>query len=235
MTLNLAHRGFSSKYPENTMLAFIKAKEEGFCDGIELDIQLSKDNVPVIIHDETLERTTNGIGFIKDFTYKELRILDAGKGEKIPSLEEFLIFAKEKDLYINLELKNSILNYENLEEIVLKEIYKFNLSNKVILSSFNHLSMIKIKEIDSKIKTGLLYDCWLNNPSEYAKSCNADALHPHYSSILQREYLKEIQKNNILVNPYTINDEEIMKKLIEFKIDSIITNYPDKLNKLLKR
>ncbi|MGL5615099.1 MAG: glycerophosphodiester phosphodiesterase [Sarcina sp.] len=233
MTLNLAHRGFSSKYPENTMLAFIKAKEEGFCDGIELDIQLSKDKIPVIIHDETLDRTTNGSGFVKDFTYKELRLLDAGKGEKIPSFEEFLIFAKEKNLYINLELKNSIIVYENLEEIVLNEIYKFDLSNRVILSSFNHLSMIKVKELDSKIKTGLLYDCWLNNPSDYAKSCNADALHPHYTSILQEEYLKEIEKNNILVNPYTIDDEKVMRKLIDFKVNSIITNKPDLLNKIL--
>ena len=76
------------------MKAFIKSVEEGYCHGIELDVQLSKDNVPLILHDETLDRTTNGTGFLKDFTYADLRKLDAGQGEKIPSLEEFLRICK---------------------------------------------------------------------------------------------------------------------------------------------
>lgn len=233
MTLNLAHRGFSSKYPENTMKAFIKAVEEGHCHGIELDIQLSKDNIPVIIHDETLDRTTDGIGFVKDFNFSNLRKLNAGDGEKIPSLEEFLEFSKASGLYINLELKNSIINYNNLEEIVLKNIDKFSLKENTIISSFNHLSMIKIKEIDSSIKTGLLYDCWLHNPVDYCLSCNADALHPHYSSILDKTYLNNIIKNNIAVTPYTVNKEEDMIALLNSGINSIITNHPDKLNNLL--
>lgn len=235
MTLNLAHRGFSSKYPENTMKAFIKSVEEGYCHGIELDVQLSKDNVPLILHDETLDRTTNGTGFLKDFTYADLRKLDAGQGEKIPSLEEFLEFAKDSNIYINLELKNSIINYENLENIVLDNIYKFGLKEKVIISSFNHLSMMKIKDLDKSIKTGLLYDCWLNNPADYCLSCGADALHPHYSSILDKKYLQSILNRNISVNCYTVNDEEDMLKLIDLGVSSIITNNPDKLNQLLKK
>lgn len=234
MTLNIAHRGFSSKYPENTMKAFIKAVEEGNCDGIELDIQLTKDNVPIIIHDESLERTTNGFGLVKDYTFNEIRKLNAGLKEKIPSLEEFLNFAKDNSIYINLELKNSIINYKNLESIVLNEIYKFGLKEKTIISSFNHLSMVNLKSLDNTIKTGLLYDCWLYNPVNYSLDCRANALHPHYSSILDENYLKNILDNNIEVNTYTVNDEIIMDYLINSNVSSIITNHPDMLNKLLK-
>lgn len=233
MTLNIAHRGFSAYYPENTMLAFTKAKEEGFCHGIELDVQLTKDNIPVIIHDENLDRTTDGHGLIKDFTYKSLRTLDAGKGEKIPSLEEFLEFCKAEKLLINLELKNSIIDYKDIEEKVLALIYKYNLASSTIISSFNHYSMVKIKKLDKNIKTGLLYDACIFKAEEYCLKCSADALHPFYFSLFKDNVVENIHNNGILLNPYTVNSENNMKKLIDLKVNGIITNYPDKLNKLL--
>lgn len=234
MTFNIAHRGFSALYPENTMLAFTKAAEEGFCDGIELDVQLTKDNIPVIIHDEELERTTGASGLVSDYTYKEIRTLNAGNNEKIPSLEEYLSFAKDSNILSNLELKNSIINYKNLEEITLTLISKLNLQKNIILSSFNHESMIKIKKLDNSIKTGLLYDCLLFNPHKYCISCGADAMHPHYSSLLIGNGLKNMQKNNIDINSYTINKEKHMIKFLSKGITSIITNHPDKLHELIK-
>lgn len=236
MTLNIAHRGFSALYPENTMQAFIKAKEEGFCDGIELDVQLTKDLVPVIIHDEELERTTGKKGLVKDFTYKEIRTLNAGNNEKIPSLEEYLEFAKESNLYTNIELKNSILEYKGMEEKTLELINKFDFKDRVIISSFNHESMSKIKMLDKSIKTGILYDSVLINPEKYCQMCGADAMHPNYTSLLlSKSSLKNMLDNNILVNSYTINNEIYMQKFIDEGMSGIITNHPDKLHKLLNK
>lgn len=236
--LNIAHRGFSGKYPENTMRAFIEAVESG-CDGIETDLHITKDGEIVICHDETIDRTTNGTGYIAEYNYKDLRGFDAGKkyskdflNEKIPSLDEFFEYVKDKNLYINLELKNNIIQYEKIEEIVIKKTYKYNLQNNVILSSFNHYSMVKVKEIDNKIKTGLLYMSNLYNVHEYAEKLKADALHPFYPAVFNEDIVKEIHERGIIINAYTINEESDMKKMINLGIDGIITNFPDKLSKI---
>ncbi len=240
-SLNIAHRGFSGKYPENTMIAFEMAVKAG-CDGIETDVQLTKDGVPVICHDETIDRTTNGTGFIKDYTYKELQRFDAGikfsdefKGIKIPTLDEFLQYAKDKNLYINLELKNGIILYENLEKIVINKLYQYNMENRAILSSFNHYSMVECKNIDSTISTGLLYEAGLYQAEKYAEYVGANALHPQFFSVIHKPIVDAIKSKNIKINTYTVNEEIYMKKLIDLGIDGIITNFPDLLNKLLHK
>ena len=234
MTLNIAHRGFSGLYPENTMLAFKKAKEEGFCDGIELDVQLTKDLIPVIIHDEELERITDVKGLVKDFTYKEIRTFNAGENEKIPSLEEYLEFAKENNIYTNIELKNSILEYPSLEKKTLNLIDKFNFKDSIIVSSFNYKSIAKIKTLDKTIKTGLLYKSHFINLQKYFDMCGADAIHSHYTAFLRsKDLLKNLLENNIEVSSYTIDEEIYMKKFIKEGISSIITNHPDKLHQIL--
>lgn len=238
-SLNIAHRGFSGRYPENTMLAFIKAIEAG-SDGIETDVQLTKDRVAVICHDETLDRTTTGSGFINNYTYKELCDFDSGlnfgkefEGLKIPTLDEFLDYVKDKNLYINLELKNGIILYENLEEIVIKKVHDYKLQDNVILSSFNHYSMVHCKKIDSNIKTGLLYEAGLFEPERYAEYVGADALHPQFFSVIHKPIVDAIKSKNLKINTYTVNEEKYMKELISLGIDGIITNFPDKLSKLL--
>jgi glycerophosphoryl diester phosphodiesterase len=239
--LNIAHRGFSSKYPENTMIAFEKAVEEN-CDGIETDLNMTKDGVIVICHDETLNRTTNGSGYIKDYTYKELSKLDAGtkfsdkfKDQRIITIDELLDYVKDKNILLNLELKNDLIHYENLEEKTIEKIYEYRLQDNVILSSFNHYSMLKVKELDNNIKTGLLYCGTIYNAYEYAKKLNADALHPYYPAVMNKKIVDEIKENSIAINTYTVNEEIVMKKLIKLGVDGIITNYPDKLNEILKR
>ncbi|MBC2582669.1 glycerophosphodiester phosphodiesterase [Clostridium sp. DJ247] len=239
-SLNIAHRGFSGMYPENTMLAFKKAVEAG-CNGIETDLHMTKDGVIVLCHDEKIDRTTNGTGLIADYTYEELCKFDAGikfgqqfHGEKIPSIDEFLEYVKDKDILINLELKNNIIIYKELEKKIIDKIYEFQLEEKVILSSFNHYSMVKVKEYDSTIKTGLLYTATLYNVHEYAKSTGADALHPFFPAIMDRAIVSNIKENGIIINTYTVNEEKYMKKLISLGINGIITNYPDKLKKVLE-
>ena len=237
-SLNIAHRGFSGKYPENTMRAFIEAVEVG-CDGIETDLHITKDGEIVICHDETIDRTTNGTGYIAEYNYNDLCKFDAGikyskkfSGEKIPSLNEFFEYVKDKNLYINLELKNNIIKYEGLEEKVIQKIYEYSLQNNIILSSFNHYSMIKVKEIDNRIKTGLLYASNFYNVHEYAEKLKADALHPFYPAVFDKNIVKEIHDNGILINAYTVNEEPHMKRLVELGIDGIITNFPDMLKEI---
>ena len=240
-TLNIAHRGFSGMYPENTMLAFREAMKAG-CHGIETDVQMSMDGVLVICHDELLDRTSNGTGLLKDYTYDELLNFDFGikfspefQGEKIPTLEELLQFAKENHIFLNLELKNGLFPYNGIEKKVIELIYKYDFKDSVILSSFNHFSMIKCKDIDSSIKTGLLYEGTFVDIEKYCKNIGADALHPQYFSLLDAELTKKIQDEGIMINTYTVNHEIHMEALLDLKVNAIITNYPDKLSKIMSR
>lgn len=238
-SLNIAHRGFSGEYPENTMRAFIEGVKAG-CDGIETDVHLTKDGILVICHDETIDRTTNGNGYINNYTYDELSNFDAGIrygedfiGEKIPTLDNLFEFVKDKGLLINIELKNNIINYKGMEEKVIEKIYEYDLSNNVILSSFNHQSMVRVKEIDSNIKTGLLYMSGIYKVHEYAKKCKADAIHPIYLSVLDEEVVNEIHNEGISINTWTVDNDTDMKKLMNLGIDGIITNYPNIMNNML--
>ncbi|PRR82675.1 glycerophosphodiester phosphodiesterase [Clostridium luticellarii] len=231
-TLNIAHRGFSGMYPENTMLAFRKAVEIG-ADGIETDLHITKDGVIIICHDETINRTTDGTGFIEDYTYQELAKFNAGHGERIPNLDDLLDYMKDKNLLLNLELKNDIVHYKNLEKYTIDKIYKYGLEKNVIISSFNHYSMQKVKEYDSSIKTGLLYGSPIHNPGEYAKRVGADALHPLFSLVMDEDIIGDIKRNDILINTYTVNEESDMKRLIDLGVDGIITNYPNVLKELI--
>ncbi|MGL5414675.1 MAG: glycerophosphodiester phosphodiesterase [Clostridium sp.] len=236
---NLAHRGYSHKYPENTMIAFKKAVEFG-ADGMEFDVQQSKDGHLVIIHDETLERTTTGKGYVKDYTLEELKKLDAGikfdekfKGEKIPTLEELLEYAKDKNLVLNIEIKNSIVDYAGIEENVYNVLKKYNMEKNIIVSTFNHYSAKKCKEINSNIKVGVLYDAWIYEPYNYVKGLKLDALHPQYHSV-NKEISDKCKDMGIDINVYTVNLEEDMKKLKEIGVNSIITNKVEDLKRILE-
>lgn len=240
MTVNYAHRGASGYYPENTMLSFEKAIELG-CNGIETDVQLTKDGVLILIHDEKINRTTNGTGWIKDYSCKKLSKLDAGSWlskefteERIPTAEELISLVKNKDIIINFELKNSIVPYEGMEEKILSLIYKHNMQHKVVLSSFNHYSMAKCREISKEIKTGILYAEGLYRPYAYAKTLGANAIHPSYQ-VINEEVVRESQEAGIDVNIYTVNDEKHMRHFLNMKVDGIITNFPDKLHRILSR
>lgn len=239
MTLNFAHRGASGYYPENTILAFEKAVELG-CDGIETDVQLTKDGITVLCHDEKIDRTTNGTGFIKDYTYSELCQFDAGikfgdtfRDLRLPVLDDILRLAKDTGLIVNLELKNNIIEYEGLEEKVIDKIRYYGLQGKIIISSFNHYSVMKCRKLDSEIKTGFLYSNSLYDPGFYGSHAGVNALHPNYNT-LKGDVIENIHSHGLEINTYTVNSEEHMKLLIESKVEGIITNYPDILSKLLK-
>lgn len=240
MTINYAHRGASGYYPENTMLAFEKAIEQG-CTGIETDVHVTRDGYLVLMHDEKVDRTTDGTGFIKDYTLDKLRKLDAGKWKNedfkkltIPTVEELLELTHNKDITINFEIKTDNILYENIEEKLIELIYKYNASNKVILSSFNHYTVHKCKEIDKNIKAGLLYMEGLFEPHLYAKIVGVEAIHPYYHAIDNKEVIERVKASGIMINTWTVNDESTMKKFLKYNVDGIITNYPDKLKIIME-
>lgn len=230
-TLNIAHRGASGDFPENTMKAFKEAIDLG-ADGIELDVQMTKDLRLVVIHDETVDRTTNGQGFVKDFLFEDIRRLDAGNGERIPELKEVVELFKENNLVLNIELKNSIVPYEGMEEKVLNLISKENIKSRVIISSFNHYSIKKVRELDAEIKVGALVEASIYEPENYISNLNVQCYHPQYKS-LNLENIKKLKEKYIEINTYTVNEKEDMEWLILAGVESIITNYPKVLKNLL--
>ncbi|MCI6152655.1 glycerophosphodiester phosphodiesterase [Fusobacterium perfoetens] len=238
MTKNFAHRGFSGCYPENTMLAFEKAVEVG-ADGIELDVQLTKDGEVVIIHDETIDRTTDGKGTVVSFTYEELQKFDASfkfRGQmgfnKIPTLREYFELVKDTNIITNIELKTGINEYFGIEEKVWELIKEYKLEEKVIISSFNHYSILRMKKIAPSLKCGLLSETWIVDAGKYTENLGIECYHPHFAN-MTKDIVKEIKSHGIEINTWTVNKEEDMRDLIEKGIDIIIGNYPDLAKKII--
>ena len=238
-----AHRGSAGTHPENTMSAFREAERVG-SEGIELDVQLSKDGEIVVIHDEDLSRTTNGTGFVKDYTLNQLKNLDASHTfskqveiQRIPTLSEVLEMYTHNNMLLNIELKNSKFFYPGMEEKVITLIRKYNLQNRVILSSFNHYSLVHCFQLDRGIETAPLYRDGLFKPWVYAKAIGAKGIHPNIKAAPDM-IVTEAMKENIAVRPYTINKEKAMERLFAINCTSFITDFParaialrDKLNK----
>ena len=236
--INFAHRGASSDYPENTILSLKEGIKSG-AKGLEIDVHKSKDKRLVVIHDEDIERTFLGKGLVKDFTLEELKLFKNRKklfrdNEEchIPTLEEVFELIKDIDILLNIELKTDIINYEGIEEDVITLIKKYGIEDKIIISSFNHESIRKVKAI-SNIKTGILYESPIVDVVEYAKSLGADAIHPDIR-IVSEDLIREAHKNDLKVNIFTVNNPMHMRLLIKNKVDGAFTDYPELLNEILE-
>ncbi len=228
-----AHRGFSGKFPENTMIAFEEAGKFAIA-GIELDVQLSKDGVMIVIHDERLDRTTNGSGFVKDYTYDQLLAFDAGSWfhpqfvkQKLPKLAEVIDWAKqrEKSYIVNIELKNDQIHYEGLEEKVLHLIEEYQFKDQVILSSFNYESLVKIRKLDETISIGYLIQGIHPTAIEKAQKINAN-IHCDVAYALSEEG-KRAKKAGLGVRVYTINNANEFEIVRKAGADVIMTDFPD--------
>ena len=235
--LLLAHRGFSGNYPENSPLAFRMAVEKTGVDGIESDVHISKDGKLVIFHDATVERTSNGTGYIKDQTYEELLQLDIGAwkspefaGEHIWTLDHLLDFCDETKMLLNLELKNYEVFYEGLEQRVIDAVRAHKMLDRVFVSSFNHISMQTFKVLCPEMETGLLYDKPYLDMDRYIERSNADNMHPRYMLLqYQPELMELFHGRGMNVNTWTVNDEETMRDMMARGVDCIISNHPDLL------
>jgi len=217
--LVVAHRGASAIAPENTLLAYKLAYELG-ADMIETDVQETKDGTLVCIHDYTVDRTTNGRGTIAELTYREIRDLDAGNSEKIPTLDEVLDYVQGK-MKINIELKVT-----DIENKVLSAVKTRNMISDVIISSFLHGTLISMKNLDASVSTAVLVSKIRNDMISYVIEHEANALNPDFKNITP-DIVAEAHRNNIQVFPWTVNDSGQMQALYEMSVDGIITNFPD--------
>jgi len=229
----LAHRGFSSRYPENSMLAFERALALG-ADGAEFDVQLSKDGVPIVFHDESLLRITGTDALVKDLSCEELKRFDISyrfKGEcppqRIPTLEEYFSLVRDRRFLNNIELKTAIFEYDGIEQIVIDLARKFGLSDRVILSSFNHYSLLRCKALAPELPCGLLYECRIAEPQDYARKLGMEYLHPDYRFLSDLE-LEKYELAGIKTSPWTVDREaDIQYLLKQANIFALITNKPD--------
>jgi glycerophosphoryl diester phosphodiesterase len=231
LTQILAHRGFSAGFPENTMKAFVEANKAG-ADGIEIDVQLTKDGEVVVIHDEKVDRTTNGSGYVKDLTLKELQKLDASykfkkwlRDEPIPTFVELLEWLTTNTLVCNVELKNGIFPYRGMEEKVISLIRQYKLEDRIIISSFNHYSVVYCYQLAPEIETAPLYSEGLYMPWVYAQSIRSKGIHPVHIAAPNEIIIKSIE-NGVAVRPYTVNKDKDMMRLLEVGCSAFITDDP---------
>ncbi|MDR2789096.1 MAG: glycerophosphodiester phosphodiesterase [Candidatus Accumulibacter sp.] len=233
MTLNFAHRGFSARYPENTLLAFRQAIAAG-CDGIELDVHLSRDGTPVIIHDEDTLRTTGVPGQVGESLYSDLRRLDAGQGEPVPSLEEYLDLVASLPVITNIELKNDRVHYAGLEEKVLDMTRRRKLERRIIFSSFNHDSVIKCKALAPDSPCGFLIEQAVEDPAAYLRRHGVEYFHPDYR-LLSGPFGEAAFRDRLALHVWTVNDRDGFDDLLYRQVRGIITNDPPLLNEIRGR
>jgi glycerophosphoryl diester phosphodiesterase len=201
-------------------------------DGIELDVQLTKDGEVVVVHDETVDRVFMGSGAVKDFTYTQLRAMKSKNAPSddnayMPTLFEVMEFCAPLKLHLNIELKTSIELYPGIEQQVVDLVMRSGMKEKVLYSSFNHLSLRKIKELSPDARIGLLYSGILADPWAYAMCIDADAIHPAKNSLQVPDLIQNCHQHGIAVNVWTIDEPTLMRFCIANGADGIITNRPD--------
>lgn len=240
-TLIIAHRGASAVAPANTLAAFAKAKELG-ANGIEFDVHLTADGVPVVIHNFAVDETTDGSGRVADLTLAQLKQLDAGlkfdpafAGERIPTLEEVLAFVDSR-LLLNIELKTFSLRDNGLEQAVVDQVERHGLGHRVLFSSFNPFSLRRVKRIAPHIPAGLLYATGPPLPLRrgyLAFVAPHEARHPRHTMV-DAQYMAWARQRGYRVNVWTVDEPDEMHRLIDLGVDGIITNVPDVLRGALE-
>ncbi|MBY6037914.1 glycerophosphodiester phosphodiesterase [Fictibacillus nanhaiensis] len=248
--LNVAHRGASGHAPEHTIKSY-KMGEKMHGDYIEVDLQMTKDGHLIAMHDETLDRTTNGTGQVKDHTLEEIKKLDAGSwfnekypekakpgyvGLKVPTLEEvFQKFGKNANYYI--ETKSPEV-YPGMEEALVSLVNKYGINKDTLLvQSFSPASLTKMNQIDPSVK--LVQLMWYTSPAAISDA-ELEAIKKYAigigpnSSMIDQAYVQKTVQNGLEIHPYTVNEKEEMKKLIQWGVTGIFTNFPDLLHEVKK-
>jgi glycerophosphoryl diester phosphodiesterase len=237
MTLNIAHRGASALAPENTMAAFEKAVELG-ADAIELDLHISRDGELVVIHDDTLDRTTDGHGSVYARSLQELKRLDAGRwfgerfaGQRIPTLTEVLDRFAEKVL-LALEVKAGSAFFGGIEERVVSVLRAHQVIDQVAVASFDHHALLRLKELEPSLLTAALF---VGRPvvmSRIAEACKADAMALECCLITKTE-VEACRAAGLQLVVWVVNEPAQMRSFIDLGVDGIITDRPDLLRHAL--
>jgi len=232
--LIIAHRGCSSEAPENTLSAFKLALEQG-CDAIELDVHLSGDGHIIVCHDDTLYRTSDGSGFIYQMTVQEIKQVDAGSwfnpryaGERIPLLREVFELVPPS-IMINVEAKG--LHGDEGERRLLQLLREMNRVHSVVISSFDHEMLKRLKQREPEVRIGLLYEHDSHHELEERIGVPVYSLHPQYLNIDAAAVAGAVD-HGLQVYPWTINSVESMQKAIDQGVSGIITDYPGRLRGL---
>lgn len=212
-TLIFGHRGYPFKFPENSLKGFKYAIDHGI-GGLEFDVHLTKDNVPVIMHDEKINRTTDGSGLIRSYTLKELQQFHMRDGETIPMLKDLLSLAVHRPVHLNLEFKTNKIHYPNIEQIVLDLVKQYDLTYPVIYSSFNLDSLKKAYQIDPSQQYCLLSDHVIKDAKALIIKEHLAGLHlSHYQPLA-----------NVDERIWTVDDPKTQEKLLADHVAGIITD-----------
>ena len=239
--LVFAHRGACRIAPENTLPAFQAAIDAG-ADGVELDVQYSSDGHLLVIHNPSLEGSTNGTGRVTGYTFAELRALDAGSwfdpkfaGTQIPTLDEVLDLLRGK-LLVNIELKALDSATQGIGVDVVAVVRNHHMTDQVVLSCFNPFALRRAKRAGPEIECGLLlapdlpgWTGW-NLTRWYSR---ADALHPE-APMVDSAYMAQATKRGLPVRVWTVNDEAEMRRMIALGVDAVITDVPDLMVEMMK-
>lgn len=234
----IAHRGANKRAPQNTMAAFKIAKEMKI-DGFETDVHLTKDRKVVICHNPDIDATSNGFGFVNDYTYEELCHFDFGgyfssdyANEKIPELSEFLDLAAGLEI-INIEIKTPHNNDYTVVDETLRLVAEKGLTKNLLISSFDPVALKRVKDLDRDVKTGLLYDMTkkiffdiIKDPIAYADRLGCEALHPFAYAISKRT-VSRAKAYGMDINAWTVDDTTTAKMMHLIGATGLITDVPD--------
>ena len=223
----VGHRGAAGLEPENTLRSIRKAIDLGV-DSVEIDVRVTRDGYLVVIHDETVDRTTNGHGYVKDLTFNEIRRLDAGKGEKIPTLEEVLNLTKGK-VVLQIELKA-----KEATEPTVHLIERNNAERDVIIISFMHDLLGRVHDLNSALRTGAIFFDVQGDICQRAIDVHSEAIHVYYRNV-NSELIENAHKRGLRVSVWSPDEIEDMREMINLGVDEICTNRPDILLNLLKK
>jgi len=236
--LAIAHRGASAYAPENTMASFRRALAQGVTF-IETDLQLTRDAHFVALHDETVDRTTNGHGAIQHMTLTEARRLDAGSwfaseflGERLPTLEEILEFAKKNDVVFYLELKPS--GFWGGEHALISALRDSGEIRRSVIISFDAGILVGLRKIEPTLMTGLLYNGQIAKPFETAVEIGARQVAVR-GDLVTPKLLQQARKKDLQVVCWTVNSPAHMRLLVSAGVDGIMSDYPDRLLATLKK
>ena len=234
-TVIIGHRGAMGHAPENTFASLKKGVELG-ADVLELDVHLSRDGILMVMHDDLVNRTTNGTGSISEMTLAELKKLDAGswfgrefEGERIPTLDEVLAWASGRiDLVV--EIKGRQKPQDGIERAVVDLVRQHGMVERVMAISFHHPSVKIVKELEPKLATGILYAGYLVDTVGAARAAKADSVRPN-AGHWTPELVEEVHGAGLVGSTWTVNDPEQYRELEEMGLDSIGTNFPDRFSK----
>lgn len=233
MVLNFAHRGSLTEAPENTVSAMKKAIEHG-AKAIELDVQLTRDQQLVVIHDHKLSRfNKEQSGLVKDYTLGEIKQIDVGsafsteyEGEALATLEEVLEICP-KDILLNIEIKNIPVIYEGIEGKVLDCLKRNNRMDNIMISSFDHVALENFQKLQPDMPLGMLFYYRMLRPWEYVKNCGLHLYSVHPNALYtDKEMIDAFHHLGYKVFPFTVSDEARYHQLVDSGVDGVFSNNP---------